>query len=72
MSILNVLSLMGGLAMFLYGMSAMGEGLERKAGGRLKDLLEKLSSNPFKGFLLGLGVTAVLQSSSASCSSTRP
>ena len=65
MSILNVLSLMGGLAMFLYGMSAMGEGLERKAGGRLKDLLEKLSSNPFKGFLLGLGVTAVIQSSSA-------
>ena len=65
MTIFNLFSLLGGLALFLYGMSAMGDGLERKAGGRLKELLEKLSSNPFKGFLLGLGVTAIIQSSSA-------
>ncbi|MEA4919661.1 MAG: Na/Pi cotransporter family protein [Clostridiaceae bacterium] len=65
MTIFDVFTLFGGLAMFLYGMSAMGEGLERKAGGKLKDLLERLSSNPFKGFLLGLGVTAIIQSSSA-------
>ena len=65
MTIFNLFSLFGGLALFLYGMSAMGDGLERKAGGRLKELLEKLSSNPFKGFLLGLGVTAIIQSSSA-------
>lgn len=61
----NVLSLMGGLAIFLYGMSMMGDSLERCAGNRLKGILTKLTSSPLKGFLLGLGVTAVIQSSSA-------
>ena len=65
MTIFNVFTLCGGLALFLFGMSTMGDGLERKAGSRLKDLLERLTSNPFKGFLLGLAVTAVIQSSSA-------
>ena len=60
-----VLQLLCGLAIFLYGMDAMGDALKRAAGTRLKDLLGKLTSNPFKGFLLGLIVTAVIQSSSA-------
>lgn len=65
MNLFDVLSLFGGLALFLFGMSIMGQGLERSAGNKLKRILEKLTSNPFKGFLLGLGVTAVIQSSSA-------
>ncbi len=65
MTIFDVFALCGGLALFLYGMNLMGDGLERKAGGQLKDLLERMTSNTFKGFLLGLGVTAVIQSSSA-------
>ena len=65
MSIFNVLALFGGLAMFLYGMNLMGEALEKRAGNRLKAILAKLTSNQFKGFLLGLGVTAIIQSSSA-------
>ena len=65
MTIFDVFALCGGLALFLYGMNLMGDGLERKAGGQLKDLLERLTSNTFKGFLLGMGVTAVIQSSSA-------
>ena len=56
---------MGGLALFLYGMNLMGESLEQQAGGKLQVILSKLSDNPLKGFLLGLGVTAVIQSSSA-------
>jgi len=65
MSIFNVLALLGGLAMFLYGMSLMGEALERRAGNQLKSLLSKLTANPMRGFLLGLIVTTVIQSSSA-------
>jgi len=65
MNLFDVLSLLGGLALFLFGMNIMGQGLERSAGSKLKTILEKLTSNPLKGFLLGLGVTAVIQSSSA-------
>ena len=66
MDIFNVLTLVGGLALFLFGMNVMGEALERRAGSKLKNILERLTANPLKGFLLGLGVTAVIQSSSAS------
>jgi len=65
MNLFDVLALFGGLALFLFGMNIMGQGLERSAGNKLKTILEKLTSNPFKGLLLGLGVTAVIQSSSA-------
>lgn len=61
----NIITLLGGLALFLFGMDTMGKALERQAGGKLQTLLAKMSSNVFKGFLLGLGVTAVIQSSSA-------
>ncbi len=61
----QVITLLGGLAMFLFGMDVMGKGLERLAGGKLQTILAKMSSNVFKGFLLGLAVTAVIQSSSA-------
>ena len=63
--IFNVITLLGGLALFLFGMDVMGKALERTAGGKLQTILAKMSSNVFKGFLLGLGVTAVIQSSSA-------
>ena len=63
--IFNVISLLGGLSLFLFGMDVMGKALERQAGGKLQTILAKMSSNVFKGFLLGLGVTAVIQSSSA-------
>ena len=62
---LKIVSLLGGLALFLFGMDVMGKALERQAGGRLETVLAKMSSNIFKGFLLGIGVTAVIQSSSA-------
>ena len=65
MDIFGVLTLVGGLALFLYGMSVMGDGLEKVSGGKLELLLEKLTSNPIKAVLLGAGVTAVIQSSSA-------
>lgn len=65
MSIFNVFTMLGGLAFFLYGMNIMGDALERKAGSKLKSILANLTSNTFKGFLLGLVVTAVIQSSSA-------
>ncbi len=65
MDIFGILTMAGGLAMFLYGMSVMGGGLEKVSGGRLEQLLEKLTSNPLKAVLLGAGVTAVIQSSSA-------
>jgi phosphate:Na+ symporter len=61
----DVLTLLCGLALFLYGMEIMGDGLKKSAGNRLKSFLGKATSNPFKGFLLGLGVTAIVQSSSA-------
>ena len=63
--IFKVITLLGGLALFLFGMDIMGKALERQAGGKLQTILAKMSSNVFKGFLLGLGVTAVIQSSSA-------
>ncbi|MBQ8315045.1 MAG: Na/Pi cotransporter family protein [Lachnospiraceae bacterium] len=65
MDIFDVLSMIGGLALFLYGMHLLGEGLEKMSGGRLERILEKLTSNPIKGVLLGAAVTAVIQSSSA-------
>ena len=65
MTIFNVFSLLGGLALFLFGMDIMGKALEKQAGGKLQKILSKLTDNPIKGFFLGLGVTAVIQSSSA-------
>lgn len=65
MDIFDALSLVGGLALFLYGMNVMGASLEKKAGGQLKTILGKMTDSPIKGFLLGMGVTAVIQSSSA-------
>ena len=65
MDIFNVFSMLGGLAMFLYGMSIMGDGLEKSAGNRLKGILETASKTPVRGLLLGAIVTAVIQSSSA-------
>ena len=65
MDIFDVLTLAGGLALFLLGMNLMGNALEKKAGGKLKSVLESLTGSPAKGFLLGLAVTAVIQSSSA-------
>ena len=63
--IFDALALIGGLCLFLFGMNIMGDGLERRAGNSLKALLGKLTDNKFKGFLTGMGVTAVIQSSSA-------
>ena len=65
MTIFDVLTMIGGLCLFLFGMNVMGDGLERRAGNSLKTLLGKLTDSKFKGFLTGLGVTAVIQSSSA-------
>lgn len=65
MNIFDIFGLLGGLALFLYGMDMMGKALERKAGSKLKTILGNFTSNQFKGFLLGLAVTAVIQSSSA-------
>lgn len=65
MDIFGILTMIGGLAMFLYGMSVMGTGLEKMSGGKLERILENLTSNPLKAVLLGAGVTAVIQSSSA-------
>ncbi|MBQ6889457.1 MAG: Na/Pi cotransporter family protein [Oscillospiraceae bacterium] len=61
----KIIELLGGLALFLFGMDTMGKALERQAGGKLQTILAKMSSNVFKGFLLGMAVTAVIQSSSA-------
>ena len=65
MYILKLVTLLGGLALFLFGMDIMGKSLERQAGGKLQTILAKMSSTVFRGFLLGLAVTAVIQSSSA-------
>ena len=62
---MDILGLLCGLALFLYGMDVMGDALKRSAGSSLKTILGKMTSNPVKGFLLGLGVTAIIQSSSA-------
>ena len=61
----KIITLLGGLSLFLFGMDVMGKSLERQAGGKLQTILARMSSNVFFGFLLGLGVTAVIQSSSA-------
>ncbi len=65
MGIADIISLLGGLAFFLFGMSLLGTGLKRVAGGKLEVILGKLTSSPIKGVLLGTAVTAVIQSSSA-------
>ena len=65
MGIADVVTLLGGIALFLFGMSLMGEGLKKVAGSKLELVLYRLSSTPLKGVLLGTGVTAVIQSSSA-------
>lgn len=65
MSIFNVLAMIGGLALFLYGMHVMGDGLTKASGGRLEKILEKLTSNKLYAVILGAGVTAIIQSSSA-------
>ena len=65
MNIFSFFSLLGGLAFFLFGMNIMGTSLEKLSGGKLEKVLEKLTSSPIKGVFLGLAVTAVIQSSSA-------
>lgn len=65
MKVTDVIQLLGGLGLFLFGMKLMGEGLELVAGSRLKSLLEKITSNPFLGVLVGVAVTGAVQSSSA-------
>ncbi len=65
MDFFSVLTMIGGLALFLYGMNIMGDGLAKVSGGKLERILENLTSNPLKAVLLGAGVTAVIQSSSA-------
>lgn len=65
MDIFSIINLLGGLALFLYGMSVMSQGLEKLAGGKLEGILRSMTSNKFKSLLLGLGVTAIIQSSSA-------
>lgn len=61
----NIISLLGGVAMFLFGMSVMGDSLKKVAGSKMEAILYKLAGNPVKGIILGTGVTAVIQSSSA-------
>ena len=65
MDFFGVLTMLGGLALFLFGMDVMGDGLEKASGGRLEKILEKLTANKLMAVLLGAGVTAVIQSSSA-------
>ena len=65
MGILQIFTLLGALGMFLYGMNLMSSGLQKAAGDRLRGLLSAMTSNPFKGVLTGLGITSVIQSSSA-------
>ena len=65
MSISNVISLLSGIALFLFGMALMGDGLKKVAGNKLEVILYQLTGKPLKGFLLGTAVTAVIQSSSA-------
>ena len=65
MNIFNIISLLGGLAMFLYGMRLMGDNLKESSSGALKKFLEKITNNPMKAFRLGLAMTAIIQSSTA-------
>ena len=64
-SIFNIFSLLGGLALFLYGMKIMSQGLEKLAGGKLESILGKMTNKPIKALILGAGITATIQSSSA-------
>lgn len=66
MSLTNIMGLLGGLALFLYGMQMMSQGLENAAGNKMQQILEKLTANRFLGVLVGALITAVIQSSSAS------
>lgn len=63
MDIFSFISLFGGLALFLYGMSLMSQGLEKLAGGKLEGILKKMTSNPVKSLFLGIGITAVTKAS---------
>ena len=65
MDIFDILNLIGGLCLFLFGMTLMGQALERRAGNGLRTILSKLTTKKMAGFLMGLGVTAIIQSSSA-------
>ena len=65
MGILQIFTLLGALGMFLYGMNTMSSGLQKAAGERLRGFLSAMTSNPFKGVMTGLGITTVIQSSSA-------
>lgn len=65
MNIFSFISLFGGLALFIYGMNTMSQGLEKLAGGKLESILKKMTSNPVKSLFLGMSITAVIQSSSA-------
>lgn len=65
MDIFSIIAFIGGLALFLFGMSVMGSALEKQAGGRFKRLLERITANPLSGVVLGAGITAIIQSSSA-------
>lgn len=65
MDIFDILTMIGGLALFLFGMNIMGSALEKRAGNKLKQILGNMTSSTFRGFMLGLGVTAIMQSSSA-------
>ena len=65
MDLFNALTMLGGLCLFLFGMTLMGQALERRAGSRLRSLLDQMTGKPLAGFLTGLGVTAIIQSSSA-------
>ena len=65
MDIFSILTLIGGLALFLFGMQTMGKSLKKIAGGKMEQILEKMTNTPIKGILLGTLVTAVIQSSSA-------
>ena len=65
MDLFGVLTLFGGIALFLYGMRVMGEGIEKRAGKQMRIILEKLTANPLKSILLGAAVTAIIQSSAA-------
>ena len=65
MSFFSILTMIGGIALFLYGINLMGEGLSKASGGRLESILEKLTNKPIKAVLVGAGVTAVIQSSAA-------
>ncbi len=67
MNLFSMLSFLGGVALFLFGMRIMGDAIRRQAGGKFKEVLQRLTSNPWKGLLLGTGVTALIQSSSAAC-----